>query len=299
MTFQLSDITFMQVLIFITVAKESSFSKAALKLHMTQPAVTKSIARMERQLSIPLFIRTTRQIDLTREGDYLYRQWKPVFFSMEQALHTVRLWQEEQQMRLRVGLTSTTNPELYFWPLADAFQKKYPQIQLSVESDSMEILRDKLLSGEYDLVFLPDFERYSLEDQTLGWRWAARDHVWAYMSPEHPLAAEKNLTLAQLAPYGLMVLSESNNPNYIKDLTEMFQKENLTPKITRSMKNAYTIKSSIRDLAEIIIADAYFDIPTGSSIVRRPVVGHENGIICAFHRDHTLTGVKDFLEMLP
>ncbi len=71
-------------------------------------------------------------------------------------------------MRLRVGLTSTTNPELYFWPLADAFQKKYPQIQLSVESDSMEILRDKLLSGEYDLVFLPDFERYSLEDPPWG-----------------------------------------------------------------------------------------------------------------------------------
>ncbi len=86
MTFSLSDMTFTQVLIFITVAKEKSFSKAAARLHMTQPAVTKEHCPHGASALRSLFIRTTRQIELTREGDYLYRQWRPVFFSMEQAL---------------------------------------------------------------------------------------------------------------------------------------------------------------------------------------------------------------------
>lgn len=299
MTSLLSNINFTQIIVFITVARESSFSRAAAGLHMTQSAVTKSIARLESVLNLSLFSRTTRQVCLTPEGECLFLQWEPALKAMDDALASALLIHQQQNTSLKAGMTSTTNPYLYFWPLADQFSKDFPDVELLVESDSMEILREKLAANEYDLVFLPHFERYSLEDTNLCWQWAAKDHAYAYMPPTHPLAQKTSLTLKDIKNYGLVILDKAHNPNYIRDIGEMFCTENLSPKITRTMKNAYTIKASSRDLKDIIIADAYFDFPPGTPILRLPIEGQYNGIICAYHPANPSPALKNFLKYLP
>ena len=294
----LSDINFMQIIVFITVVDENSFSRAAQKLHMTQSAVTKSISRLELLLKLPLLHRTTRQMRPTPEGEYLYRQWAPQLKAMETALQAALRLHEHNSTQLKIGTTSTTNPYLYFWPIADQFQKAFPEIELLVESDSMEILREKLSAGDYDLVFLPHFERYSIEAEGLCWIWAAREPAYAYMPGSHPLASETSLSLAKLADYGLVILDEAHNPNYIRDIEELFASEGLKPRISRTMKNAYTIKAIGRDLRDVIIADAYFDFPPGTPILRIPIQNQYNGIICAYHPGHPSPALKNFLAMV-
>lgn len=228
----------------------------------------------------------------------LYRKWSPLLFSMEEALICAQQIHQEQNLYLKAGMTSTTNPYLYFWPIADKFKQLYPQIRLIVESDSMDILREKLENHEYDIVFLPHFEHYSLEKKELCWCWAAKDHVYAYMPDNHPLAGKNYLELADLKNYGLVILDEAHNPNYIKDINELFSGEDFKPKITKSIKNAYTIIASKRDIKDIIIADAYFDFAPSSSTVRIPVKDHFNGIICAYHRKNTSDALKKFLNIV-
>lgn len=298
MSFLLSDINFMQLIIFITVAHEKSFSKAAKQLHLTQPAITKSIARLEAQLGLVLFIRTTRKFSITPEGELLYTKWEPLLQGMEDALLSAVAIHLQKNTCLKAGTTSTTNPYLYFWPIADQFKKAFPEIELIVESDSMEILLEKLTANEYDLVFLPHFERYSIEREGLRWQWAAKDRAFAYMPKEHPLAVETELRLKDLENYGLVILDEAHNPNYIRDIQELFSEAGIKPHITRTMKNAYTVKASGRDLKDIIIADAYFDFPPGTPVVRVPINGHYNGIICAYHPENPSVALKNFLKLL-
>ena len=293
-----SDIYFSQLQIFMTVASEKSFSKAAGKLHLTQPAVTKSIARLERTLGFPLFIRTTRHTSLTAEGRQLYAQWQPHLLAMDDALKKIYASRAQKNLVLRVGTTSTANPELYFWPIAERFKKQFPQAKIQVESDSMEILREKLASGVYDIIFLPHFEHYSLDQEAIAWKWTAKDCVYAYMPKSHPLSVKKFVTLSDLSDYGLVALDEAHNPNYVKDIYELFAFEGLRPKITASMANAYTIKASRWNLKDIIIADAFFDLPLTGSLVRIPVKGYSNGIICAYRPDHMSQVLKDFLTMI-
>lgn len=292
----LSDIHLMQMIIFITVVEEGGFSKAGEVLHMTQSAVTKSISRLEAALQLKLFARTTRRMEITREGRYLYDHWQPLLLQLQAAARQAMRLKEHRE--IRVGTTSTANPELYFWPLADRFKNIHPDIDLLVESDSMEILSEKLLHNEYDLVFLPHFEHYFLDEQHIPWKWAAKDHVYAYLPKGHPLAKKPRLCLRDLKDEGLVILDEAHNPNYVKDIYELFASEGLTPNIAGAMRNAYTIRAVGRDLKGIIIADAYFDFTENVHTTRIPIDGHENGIICAWNPDGAKGCIQRFLDMM-
>ena len=78
MDLTLSQMNLMQMMVFIRTAKENSFSETANQLHMTQSAVSKSISRLEKELNLKLFERTTRRIELTPAGKYLYTHWQPL-----------------------------------------------------------------------------------------------------------------------------------------------------------------------------------------------------------------------------
>lgn len=298
MDFTLSQINLMQMMIFITTARENSFSETANQLHMTQSAVSKSIARLEKELNLILFKRTTRQISLTPAGEYLYTHWQPLIESIQaDYLHALKI-SDTEKTSLMIGATSTTNPELYFWPVADHFKELYPNIELNIESDSMDILLQKLTQKKYDLVFLPHFEHYTLDELHLPWKWASKDNAYAYMPASHPLSVQSYVSLKDLAQADLLVLDKEHNPNYVKDLTELFANEQLVPHITRRMPNAYSIKTGFRNGNEIIIADAYFDFQLGQTVCRRPVSGYYNGIICAWNTPISKPSLQKFLDFI-
>ena len=76
MDFSLANISIQQILVFLQVAEQGGFAKASAYLNMTQSAVSKSIAKLEKELGITLFQRTTREIHLTDAGMILYADWK-------------------------------------------------------------------------------------------------------------------------------------------------------------------------------------------------------------------------------
>ena len=299
MDLTLSQMNLMQMMVFIRTAKENSFSETANQLHMTQSAVSKSISRLEKELNLKLFERTTRRIELTPAGKYLYTHWQPLIEAIQKDYIYALELSGSHRLSINIGTTSTTNPELYFWSVADRFKEQYPNIGLNIESDSMDILFQKFSQNKYDIIFMPHFEHYTLDNAHIPWKWTAKDFVYAYMPSTHPLAAKKNVTLQDLAQTDLMVLDEAHNPNYVRDLNELFASEQLTPHITRHMPNAYTIKTSFRTASEIIIADAYFDFRISDTVCRRPIPGHYNGIICAWHPGNTVNeSVQHFLDTI-
>lgn len=132
MNFSLSGITLQQMMVFIQVVESGGFAKASNYLHITQSAISKSIAKLEKELNMQLFERTTREIHLTKMGEILYLEWKDALKQLDQGYKKAQIFQENQDNTLRIGILNSARPELYFWSLEETMKQKFPNITLEM-----------------------------------------------------------------------------------------------------------------------------------------------------------------------
>lgn len=136
--------------VFYTVASEKSFTKAAHKHNITQPAVSKHIQELERIYGITLFERRGSSILLTEAGRILYEQAKNIDEIYREIDYRISSLKEEHKGELRLG--ASTSIAQYVLPEAIArFYNYYPAIKLSLISGNTEQVEQALLDKEIDL----------------------------------------------------------------------------------------------------------------------------------------------------
>lgn len=126
---------------FITAVDEGGFSAAARKLNKTPSALSKLISRLEERLNVRLFQRSTRQLQLTHEGEVFYQQCKNVLNQVEEAEQSV------YSNKLPAGLIRIScNIPLgkhYLIPLLNEFHRLYPDIQLNISlTDHVDLISE-------------------------------------------------------------------------------------------------------------------------------------------------------------
>lgn len=299
MDFSLAPITIQQIIVFLCVVEYEGFAKASGYLHMTQSAVSKSIAKLEKELGIVLFQRTTREIHLTEAGKVLYEEWKVQIREMHNSYIKAASLQKEEHSMLRVGVLNTARPERYFWSIEERFKKQYPEISLELASEYMTDLEDKLELGEYDAIMIPDFERFAVEKRGLLWCWAACSHAYVYMSSEHPLAKKNSLQTIDILNEDFVTLEHGHKGSHERDLEARMAMYHVQPKIVSHYKNAYEIKYLFRTgTPALLFADNYFDFPDTPGVVHLPVMDQMNGIICAWNPNNLKEPLKKFIQIL-
>lgn len=282
MDLTLSNITINQILIFLTVAETEGFLKASAELNLTQSAVSKSIAKLEKDLNLQLFLRSTRQLHLTREGKQLYEAWKPMIISIQTAYKHVARNHDEDMRTLRIGLVNTVIPEKYFSPLHDTLQKDCPDIRLQIYIESMFILGEMLSEGKLDIVFLPDFEHYTLEEQGISWMWYRKMHARLILSSKHPLASKKTLCMDDILNEKFVSLQSQDQENYERDLKERFSDYDAVPNIVMPYHSPYALRNLFRPKDELLFIDQFFDNINYEDIRKIPIEDQWNGIICGW-----------------
>lgn len=136
--------------VLVAVAQEGSFSKGARRLYMTQPAASQAIARLERQLGTPLFIRSSRGVMLTPEGALLCGH-------AAQALDMLKTGEEKLAARkklqggvLNIGAADTITKE-FLLPYIQAFHQKYPAVSLRVTNRTSLQMKERVRRGALDI----------------------------------------------------------------------------------------------------------------------------------------------------
>ncbi len=299
MDFFLEPITIQQILVFLQVAESEGFQKASNQLHMTQSAVSKSIAKLEKELDLRLFIRTTRQLQLTQAGQLLYDSWKEQIRLMNETYIRAMTLQQEELRVLRIGILNTARPESYFWKIEQSFRKQYPDVKLDLTSDYMTTLEEQLAEGRYDAVMVPDFEHYTIENLKLNWHWAARSNVLAIVPVTNPLCKCTSLTMEDLLSQKLVSLSDAHSSDYLLDLKKRFAEYGVDPNISVHYKSAFDIRLFYNMNDAILLVDNFFDFHLREGLVEIPVLDQYNGIICAYSPSNTNPYLKNFLELLP
>jgi DNA-binding transcriptional LysR family regulator len=140
-----------QLRYFAAIAEHASFRAAADDLRMAQPALSQQMRRLETELGVELFDRSTRPVRVTDAGEHLLPRARAILRDVERAAAEVRDFATEPRGRLAVGvmqyLTNLELPEL----LAD-FNRRYPLVELGLRVGNTGQLRDGLGLGDIDVV---------------------------------------------------------------------------------------------------------------------------------------------------
>lgn len=135
-----------QYKIFNTVAAVENISHAAKELYISQPAISKSISRLESDLGVTLFTRTSRGVKLTEEGALFYEYTKSAFDTLSQGEENIKRITQLGIGHLRIGV-STTLCKYILLPFLKEFVLSYPHIKITIECQStfqtLELLQNK------------------------------------------------------------------------------------------------------------------------------------------------------------
>jgi len=180
---------------FLAVAEELHFGRAAERLHVSQPRVSRLIVMLERQVGAKLFDRTSRRVTLTPLGEQFRDELGAAYAQMQAALDHARRAAREAAGQLRIGFTNTTEgPALS--RLVAVFEARHPGCQVTLQEAPVTEAYAALRAGKIDVLihWLVVDER----DPTPGPAIDRQDRVVA-VAVSHPLASQETVSVEDLA----------------------------------------------------------------------------------------------------
>jgi DNA-binding transcriptional LysR family regulator len=180
---------------FLAVAEEQHFTRAAQRVHIVQSGLSASVHALERELGTPLFVRTTRHVELTEEGRALVGEAREVLAAVERARDAVAGVRGLLRGRLSVG-TIQALPVIDLPELLGRFRRLHPDVELRVRQAHAARLVEEVRNGRLDLAFVT--HPVDLLHGVAHTRVAA-ERVLLVCPPGHPLAGRKHVRLEELA----------------------------------------------------------------------------------------------------
>jgi len=181
-----------QLEVFLTVAREGRFSRAAEKLFRTQSAVSQTVRKLEEELGEPLFDRSSREGVLTDAGRTLQTYAEQLLNLRSDAREALGELRELQKGKLAIAANEFT--ALYLLPVLAEFRRLHPMIKITVQRSLGSRIPDDLLRHTVELGVLS----YDPEEPRLRSIVVYLDELTFVVPPNHPLAGEKQISISQL-----------------------------------------------------------------------------------------------------
>jgi LysR family transcriptional regulator, benzoate and cis,cis-muconate-responsive activator of ben and cat genes len=203
---------------FIGVAEEENVSRAALKLHVSQPALSRQIRDLEDELGFLLLERSAKSVRLTEAGRTFLIEARGVLQRADDAVKAARAIATgggELHVGYAPSLTARILP-----PTLRAFQAESPGVRVKLHDLSTEEMLAGLREGKLQIAFIPRPTPAVLR----GFRFAelVRDPVCLAVSPKHSLAGRRTVTLAEAAREPLITYNRKDYPDAHEHLTAVF-----------------------------------------------------------------------------
>ena len=231
------NVTLRQMRVFAAVARHRSFTRAALELHLTQPAVSQQMRLLEQEAGLPLIEQIGRSIRLAPAGEELLRYANQVTELLREAGETLAAMRGLKRGVLKLGAVSTAK---YFAPaLLSAFTPDYPQVTIKFTvANRGEIVR-LLGANELDLVVMgrPPSELVTAAEVF------ARHPLVIIAPPQHPLARRRRVPLETLASESFVIREEGSGTR--ASMESLFRERGLSFRTSMEVSSNETIKQAV------------------------------------------------------
>lgn len=229
---------FSQLKIFLDIANEKSFVKAAQLNFLTQPAISSQIKRLEEELGVKLFERTPRRVNLTTVGAKLVPEAEEILRRAQTFKHIAGNKREAVFGEIRIAtIFSIGIYELS--PFLKKFIKKHPQVHVNLQYRRSFVIYDLLLKNKIDMGFVAyPKERTGIQIIPFG-----NDHMVLITPSKHPLLKQKSVRLKMLE--GHTFLSFDDGIPTGEEIKKIFMEKNINIQKKITYENIDTLKKAV------------------------------------------------------
>ena len=228
---------------FVAVAEMENVSRAALKLHVSQPALSRQIRDLEDEIGFSLLERTAKSVRLTAAGRVFLDNARALLQNADDAVTKARAVASAEPTELHVGHSPTPFAEI-LPKILRAFQRKMPNVHIRLHDwsnkDTLDGIRDGRL--ELGLITAPPKDS-SLRD--LRYEELFRQRVCVAVAPQHPFARRRSVPLIEAAAELLICLTREDYPNYHDYLSIIFSKLKQKPRVIEEHDSMSGIMSAV------------------------------------------------------
>lgn len=223
---------------FVAVVEEKSFSRAAARLHRTQPAASQAVRRLESWAGAPLLDRSAKSGVLTEAGRIVYDHAKRVLNLRTETGSALAELQALERGRVTVGANEST--ALYLLPVLETFRRLHPKVQVAVERSLSRQIPAALLRHEMDLGVLS----YDPHNAELESTVVALDELCLIVPPGHRLAGAAKVSVRDLGAESFLAHNVASP--FRRRVIETFEQLQTPLNIIMELPTVETIKKAVR-----------------------------------------------------
>ena len=217
------DINYELYKVFYHVATTLSFSEASRQLYISQSAVSQSVKTLEKKLGTPLFIRSTKSVQLTPEGETLLRHIEPAIQLIRQGEINLMEAGSLGGGQLRIGATDTICRYLLI-PYLNQYHKLYPKVHIRIMNQTSLKCVDLLESGQVDLI-VTNYPNSRMGNREQIQVISEFHDVFTASRAHYPQLENRRVSLKEIQNYPILMLDRHSTTNEF--LHQMFRREQL------------------------------------------------------------------------
>jgi DNA-binding transcriptional LysR family regulator len=256
-----------QVYAFVTTADEGHVGRAATRLHVTQPTLSRQIAALEQSLGVPLFDRTRRQLALTPAGEVFLTGARELVRRADELADTARRAHRGELGVLRVGFVqSATFAALP--RLLSSFRAAWPSVRVEVRAMTTLHQLDALTDDRLDVGLL----RPPVHAPDLRLHTVSHDELCVALPGTHPLVSRPRVTLADLADEPFVLYGRDSGPAVHDTIVGFCRAAGFSPRIVQEAVDVQTIVALVASNLGVSLLIAPTPHTDEAAVVYRPLV---------------------------
>jgi len=225
----------------VAIAETGTFTAGALRVHVTQAAISMQIRQLESEIGARVFVRAPRHVILTEAGEQLLRRARHILREHDAALDEIAELAGAERGRLRIGSASAMVLTEQLPAILKELRKQHPAAEISVTSGTSEVLVDQILAGEVDIAFVS----LPVDVRGIKTERLSEDQLVAIASPRHKLAKQRTIDAYTLAGERLILGERGGNTRRLID--QFFAQAGVTLRVAMELSRQQAIKRMVEE----------------------------------------------------
>ena len=230
-----------QLRAFVAIAESGTFTAGALRVHVTQAAISMQIRQLETEIGAKVFVRAPRHVILTEAGEQLLRRARHILREHDAALDEIAELAGAERGRLRIGSASAMVLSEQLPAILKELRKQHPAAEISVVSGTSEVLVDQILGGEVDVAFVS----LPVDVRGIKTERLSQDQLVAIASPRHKFAKQRTISAYTLAGERLILGERGGNTRRLID--QFFAQAGATLHVAMELSRQQAIKRMVEE----------------------------------------------------
>jgi DNA-binding transcriptional LysR family regulator len=284
---------------FVAVAEELNFTRAAEKLHLSQPSLTRQVHNLEEELGVRLLNRNKNQISLTEEGKSFLMDAKRLVTSSLESIKAVQRFSRGESGQLNLGYLFKFNFDLLPATLK-TFYQDCPEIAVNLFDMSPAEQIRALEARKIDLGFVGLRPSPAGKNGTvLKWECVAHHNVVVVLPTHHPLAKQSKIKRMDLKHQFFVALSEETHPGSRDWMTGLCREAGFIPRILQDVELESGIMTFVAEGLGVTLAREQIKKLPHSGVVFRPLAMEKKADYwIAWHHENQSKALMKYIEIV-